>query len=355
MFSKVISMNMRFYFIIISTSILLQIEVRAQNDSLICSEKVKAYYKNVFSAEDSIIIGKYSEASKLYNKAFSLIKPFCNDLKNAVFAEIYGKRDSVLILKYLYHVVNFNCDTEFLSNSIIKNLPFYNYLVGNLNKKHVVQNKINNTLDIILKDDQHIRDSCRKVFGADFYEPPLAKKRIMYIDSLNLLKIQDILDNYNIDSINKNGLFAMNIVILHNNAWHRLNILYKIKDLVLKGKFDARVYAELICRLPESYERKDTYKKFELYKDYGLSKNYVIGKYMFTEMYDDSTLKEVNNDRRGIFLESFENYIKKLQWQYNQKLFHFSTMSIFAFSKEDENSTIDLLKKMKSMIFIEKK
>ena len=61
------------------------------------------YYKNVINAEQAIVENKFEKASDFYQEAFLKKQyPFCIDIKNAIIAELYSRKNKELLNKWVY-------------------------------------------------------------------------------------------------------------------------------------------------------------------------------------------------------------------------------------------------------------
>jgi hypothetical protein len=165
-------------------------------------------------------------------------------------------------------------------------------------------------LDSILQIDQKDRStimSVRKEFGSKSDTIKKLMKIMTYNDSINLIKVTKILDQYGwlgSNVVGYNGNTALFLVIQHSNK----NIMEKyfpmMKDAVKKGNAEPELFALLVDRIEMLNGRPQIY---------GSQMQIIDGKRVLYKIIDE---KNVNKRRAEVGLGSLEEYLKLANVEY---------------------------------------
>jgi hypothetical protein len=293
---------------------------------------ISFYYKNVFEAEDSIVEGNYSAAKELYSRAFSYKEPFAFDLKNAINLELITQGDTAVLIDYCIKYIKSTGDTLFIyNNSQLSLYKFRDVLLNSLlGIKPDFDPELLDYLRSIEHRDQAVRDSCSKIH-VDFYHNPACQKEIKIVDSLNQLAVLNILkrkQNLSEACISSEGWHVIWLICLHNGAWGRDEIHRELKKKVFTGEYDTREYVYLVDRFYESDYMKE-YRDSLVYNDvivkYGTNNCIIINNTLFSFKFIKESNLIVNNNRKQVFLESYERFTEKYIWQFQQDIFMFKS------------------------------
>ena len=310
-------------------------------------DSVKIYYRKVFKAEEAIVNGNIQSASLIYKEAFNVKTPFERDLKNAFCVELELNNDTSLIKAYLQKILSLTGKSlnDFLKSKDSKFNKRISWMRAEL-QSHVLWNEIKdmqaetlnfNTklideLNEILKNDQSIRNECFKKYKG-YYDNPISRRIIMNQDSINMVRIINLYKHnvINETTVGVKCLQSIYIVDLHNGAWERDTLHDLLKNEVLLGNFDARKYAYLEDRrLSTICHNKINNEKCNYESFYGTDDAIIMNGILFTSIFEPARRKEVSLNRQSIFLEDFESYIKKQNWQFTQDKYNFEGYKIFS-------------------------
>ena len=166
------------------------------------------------------------------------------------------------------------------------------------------RNQIIQQLDSILKIDQNYRQISRRVrieFGIESDTIKKLFKVISHSDSLNLIRVTEILDHYGWlgpNEIGFEGNRALFFVIQHSNKATMEKYLPMMKEAVTKGNAEPDLLALLIDRVEVLNDRPQIYgSQFQI----------IDGKYV---LYKTLDLKNVNTRRAEVGLGPIEEYLK---------------------------------------------
>ena len=172
------------------------------------------------------------------------------------------------------------------------------------------QSKINNslvaTLDTIFNEDQTLRlksDTLVKQFGWKSKEVMELWEKIMYKDSINLLKVKNIINKYGWlgpDVVGKRGAQTIFLVIQHADSLTQVTYFPVMKKAVKKGKARPQDLAALEDRILTKQGKAQIYGT-------QVKINNETGNFEFFPIRDEPN---VNKRRAAIGLEPIENYAK---------------------------------------------
>jgi hypothetical protein len=163
-------------------------------------------------------------------------------------------------------------------------------------------------LDSIYRDDQFYRlqmDSVQKKYGSNSKEMTQLQKVMSDKDSVNLLNVEAILNNYSwlgADVVGEVGSMTLYLVIQHADKDTRAKYLPMMRDVVKEGKVEAANLALMEDRVALEAGKKQLYGS-------QLAQDTQTGKYYFRPIEDEPN---VNNRRASVGLEPLEYYAQ--QW-----------------------------------------
>jgi len=179
---------------------------------------------------------------------------------------------------------------------------------SNLNKSLAQQ------LDSILATDQKYRnpranESFKKKYGSDSKEVKERRKQMHEIDSINLIKVKAILDQFGWlgrSAVGEDGNVALFLVIQHADLETQEIYLPMLKEAVKNGKAEAADLALLVDRIEGRNGKPQVY---------GSQVQRKAGKYEVKPIIDEVN---VNNRRAEVGLEPLEDYLRR--WNIDYKL-----------------------------------
>ncbi|CAG0970278.1 hypothetical protein FLAV_01188 [Flavobacteriales bacterium] len=313
------------------------------------------YYKYIHKAEKSILNEDFSLATKCYKKAFTYLKhPFSKDLYVASICMLKSEvniEDLQQWNKLYMYQSDKNLKDEIISD---KGIGYYKNLFK-IEWDSIIKDTIEksnyaiitrNKLKALIKKDQEIRHQMEDLYGTDKYYLFEPKSNIMYVDSLNLYELNNIISDkqFSAYEIGNEGWNSIYIIILHNSQWNRsFLIAEKLKQLVKNGKVDNRLFAYLAGRFCEAMKKSEEIQCIRG-DIYGEKLYWVYGNHHTYPNFSKDEMKKINKNRKEIYLNPIQERIKELIYQkQNENLF---------FIKKNEIALIPdaLLKKIESYI-----
>jgi len=294
-------------------------------------EDIRKYYKYANKAELSICDGKYAKASRFYDKAFKhKTYPFDRDLINALLCEIYSdlnNNEKILDYTYKLAIKSFNVKERIKDlEQIVDSALYKNIIIITDTTPSKLNVDLLQAFDILDSLDQTPRRKCRT------YQPECIGD-ILINDSLNLLTIDSLYNVYgsineeNIGSIEMDNTFFL--ILMHNFQWLKHPFQEKLLSEVIEGKIDARLFAQL----EDMYL---TYKNTEnrVYK-YGTDLHFMINETLF---FNNHNNKQINKNRKSIYLESINILVKKciFSYIYDKKGFHIVDRRYYDFGSDND-------------------
>ena len=190
-------------------------------------------------------------------------------------------------------------------------------ILEQVRKNEIVVNKklikpLKEQLDSIRNDDQFDRrkiDTIQKQYGWKSKQIDSLWKRINYFDSINLIKVTSILDNYGWlgeEEISKKGAITLFLVIQHADSSTQIKYLPMMRKAVKKGKAYPQDLALLEDRILTNQGKPQIYGS-------QVTTNDKTGKQEFFPIYDEIN---VNKRRLKVGLDSLEEYAKFFKIDY---------------------------------------
>ncbi|MFA7081081.1 MAG: hypothetical protein WC135_00560 [Bacteroidales bacterium] len=293
----------------------------------------RKYYDNINRAELSIIDSNYSKACNYYKKAFKYLdEPFGKDLNNFLVCGFYTD-DSVALRMCSPFFVKRKYDYDTYSMTYKdKNLAdYWLSLIENSDiNAEVDTNFVGFINDLMSKDV-----NSRKVDIIDGEVIPRDKTGygIFDQDSLNMANLINYMRNHKVElnektvssnESNYNRYFSTmditgQLLLIHyaQSARHRKNPLsLNLKEKVLMGEFDNQLYAHLVDYRGYGLDGLDA----AFYHDkYGVRTSLLLDKERVLTLsypqYTKKELKQINKNRREIYLCDYDDFIKKLNYE----------------------------------------
>jgi hypothetical protein len=232
----------------------------------LAQKKVKGYSELIREGWKLCLEKKFKQSATLYEKAFK-INPNAplNDRYNAACINSLAKNINAAY-KHLFIAVNqlkwydinhLKNDSDLLN---IKNDKRWELLVLKMKKtKYEIEKhfdkKLVKILDKIYFDDQHTRSQIRskeEKYGRDSKEMKAFWQTILKKDSINLIKVSNILDTQGWPSkkkIGKRGTSTLFLVIQHSNLKTQQKYLPMITKAMNRNDLPKRQYAMFYDRL----------------------------------------------------------------------------------------------------------
>lgn len=284
---------------------------------------VKKYYQYIQQAEINIVDGNLLIARQYYKKAFQLeVAYFTNDIRNALRLESELTPDSACVYWCFRNYVKTGFTGHKNQSETFKEFYEQSYWNSIQSMLDTVTTHFNADLTRRLQSvytlDQSVR--IQHVPGGKDFSVPIDEVR--RIDSANVVNMLNLLNGYNINqtTVQSEQLFdVINLVLIHNR-WHGkeykdVNELFKVvKQEVLKGNFDARVYANAYDRRYSEVIKKEKPPR-EGY--YGTENCFITDEFFLSrEPENDKIKKEINKHRRSIYLDDYMLETKKKMFQF---------------------------------------
>jgi hypothetical protein len=168
------------------------------------------------------------------------------------------------------------------------------------------------TLDNIYNDDQGSRqklDSVDKKYGRDSKEMKALWSDIGYKDSINLIKVENILDRYGwlgADVIGRRGNMTLFLVIQHADMQDRDKYLPMMREAVKNGKADGSSLALMEDRSALEHGKKQIYGS-------QIGRDVKTGKYYIDPIEDEAN---VDKRRAAVGLEPLKDYVRRWNIDY---------------------------------------
>lgn len=281
------------------------------------------YYELIWKADSCYSINKFEIALTLYENAFEIKKGSINEYYNAACSAALAN-DSILSFKYIKRIIDMGFESiEYLKNDKdLNNLKEHKKWMQLLSyaerKKERRESKYNLNLKKellkIYEVDQKYRlklDEFYKKYGYSVQNDTINMLRdSMYInDSINLIKVEKIINNYGwlgIDKIGSKANKTIFLIIQHSNIDIVKKYIPLLRKSVLKEKTPSEYLALMEDQLAIACGLKQLYGTQVQCDNNGICKVYPI---------KDET--KVNLRREKIGLEPLQYYLRKynINWK----------------------------------------
>lgn len=176
--------------------------------------------------------------------------------------------------------------------------------------KEIAEAKLNKPLvallDTVYNEDQSDRrsiDTVQKQFGSQSKQMDSLWRRINYKDSINLVKIKNIIDTYGwlgSDEVGQQGAATIFLVIQHADSLTQVSYVSKMREAVKKGRAQPQNLALLEDRILTKQGKEQIYGS-------QLRWNEQTGRNEFFPIQDEAN---VNKRRASVGLQPLEDYAK---------------------------------------------
>jgi hypothetical protein len=191
--------------------------------------------------------------------------------------------------------------------------PLINIVKSNKEKAEAKLNKpLAALLDTIYNEDQLDRlniDSIANQFGWQSKQMDSLSRKIGYQDSVNLIKVKNIIDNYGWlgpDVVGEQGATTIFLVIQHADSLTQVTYVPKMREAVKNGKAKPQHLALLEDRILTNQGKEQIYGS-------QLRRNEQSGKFEFFPIQDEAN---VNKRRASVGLQPLEEYAKHFGIEY---------------------------------------
>lgn len=290
------------------------------------NNNVKKYYQYIQLAENNVVKGDLIQARKYYKKAFQLeIAYFGYDIRNALKVESELTPDSSSVYWCFRTYIKIGFDGYKKEERIKSNYKFFYgmpYWTSIQTMLDTIKTNFNDELTIKLQVIYTLDQSVR-VYNAPGMEGFVASRdEINRIDSSNVVNLLGLLEKYTINetTVQSELLFDIIRLVLAHNRGHgkeykNVNELFKVvKQEVLKGNFDARIYAHNFDRRYSEVIKKEKPPRAGFY---GTEIYFATNQFFLTRLLTNNRIaKEINKHRKKIYLDDYLSNTKKIMFQY---------------------------------------
>ena len=343
---------------------LVSISMYSQSGQL-TNKKLIQYFNDINKAEYKIIENNFTEAEKLYKKAFGENKePHAKDLYNSLkvnlklknYDEAFQRYQSLKCLEYQF-------EPQFYD----ENFSFYKP-EGQIKCSNKIDLAYKNELDSLLTIDQYYR----KLSGGDYAK---YKKQITESDSLTSTRLLKLIrkkgfpNEYNIGlASNESSFFhKFYLIIWHQLATNlyspqRVNFSNEIIKALNKGKItpDDAAFLMDLNNGTNNYSAKHFEINQFIFADAPADKTFeqvekslqnadccYVHEWFFPEKRDEKAKKmvtEINGKRKKIGMATLDENLRKKVYRLDNKDFEFAEAGITGYNFKDP-SQADFLKK----------
>ncbi|MCB9335473.1 MAG: hypothetical protein H6586_04945 [Flavobacteriales bacterium] len=291
----------------------------------ISNNRVKKYYEYIQQAEMNIVEGNLITGANYYQKAFQLEIVYLGyDIRNALRLESELIPDSSRVYWCFRNYVKTGY-TGYTKPSKTFNVFFEQAYWSSIQQMlDTIKTNFNDELTAKLQNvytlDQSTRQNVPHESGISTFSVPRDEMR--RIDSTNVVTIIRLLKEYTINqtTVQSEQLFSViNLILIHNRGhgeeYQHVNELFKaVKQEVLKGNFDTRMYAN-------AYDRRysEVIKKEKPPRDgyYGTETCFMTDEFFLSKLPDNSKIKKnINKHRKQIYLDDYTLEAQKKLFQY---------------------------------------
>jgi hypothetical protein len=227
----------------------------------LCDEALQLYYAKNFKASGL----KYSEAFKFGSRVADRYNAACTWAMAQNADSAFSQLNRIASKYDNYGQISRDPDLEPIRNDI-RWKPLLEIIKQNFDKKYEKYNKpLAYRLDSIYNDDQEERlksEAIAEKYGWDSKEIADLWRIIQYKDSVNLVKVKDILDKHGwlgADSVGEDGNAALFLVIQHSDQKTQEKYLPLMREAVKNKKANASELALLEDRVALGQGKKQIY------------------------------------------------------------------------------------------------
>lgn len=279
---------------------------------------IQLYYENVNKAELAICDSNFNEAAHFYANAFSYESPFNKDL-------IIANNISLIICNYekiLNYAIllkqrgyNISIYPDSIDQSYYSKLKVIFDTTKDISN-HILQCEI----DSLQHEDQRIRKD------GNYRKNLIENRRIDSINYSNLIILLNTVFSKNEKIVDQNVYNTIHLIFIHNLNEYKDSLVYDVNpqnilmNAVINGLFDAREYAQIYDYYQARIDARNSNTTTMFYGMCSLA-NHIINNTLF--IYYPSNIEELNKNRKAIYLESYNDYTKKIINQFYSPKFSF--------------------------------
>lgn len=304
---------------------------------------MEAYYSAINEAELQICKSNYHKALLKYDSAFQSMYPWVIDICNAMNCAIDAS-DTSRVEMYLELIMpkgsRFIEEGSFLYNRVVSFYPKLKFRIDNYNGSILCQDIDTifvKELKVRLAEDQRINHLRSSMYNKRYSDLTAQA----YVDSFSVILLQNglwlkdwILTNgypkeecYYYPNTENNPLHWVSILLVHYFSEH-WTLFYPLRECVYRGELHPIDLAKHLLR--------HTPVKREHFKEYGHYCYLFMGKELESIRYEN--IDEINENRKDIFLQPYEDYLKKIEYylRNGQEKYNFRTvLGIMNFTDPD--------------------
>ncbi len=291
----------------------------------VSANDVKKYYQYIHQAEMSIVGGNLIEGANYYQKAFQLETVYFGyDIRNALRLESELIPDSSRVYWCFRNYVKTGYTGYTKPTTTFKVFFEQAYWSSIQQMLDTIKTNFNDELTAKLQNvytlDQSTRQNVPHKSGKSTFSLP--RDEVRRIDSINVVTIIRLLKEYTINetTVQSEQLYSVvNLILIHNRGhgeeYQHVNELFKaVKQEVLKGNFDARVYANAYDRRYSEVIKKEPAPR-EGY--YGTETCFITDEFFLTKFPNNNKIKKnINKHRKQIYLGDYMLEAQKRFFQY---------------------------------------
>lgn len=270
----------------------------------------------ILSLNPSPIDLKYSaERAVLHSdfcKSFDLYKSYFDKSQNVLFRDVHNFyqvammcKDSSKVSYALNKLKSYRLSSKYYGDEICSKL---NYVSSD--------SKVVGFIDSLFLLDQGIREECKKI-SLNYYG--VCEDTIKEIDKENVRLLDSFLisnsfpSDMDLSSINPTSKNSIFFIAEHNLTWGNTNLMDNLYSACIAGSYDSQLYAYLMEYYNSSYLKSSS-------SMYGLSSIILINNQLYIFPLDSEELKkEVDFQRKIIGLDTYDEFIEKVKYQYKSK------------------------------------
>ena len=291
------------------------------------------YFNNIYAAEAHLLKYEFDFAYTKYFDAFdSSETPFLKDVYNAFICGIKLK-DEFKITNALRLLSTYNLDTNWVRKSYYSEyfdqMKMQTHVINN-NDQHFKSYHMDK-IDSLYNVDQELRIECKKV---NLNYNAVCKDTLQNLDSMNLIYLMHLFE--------KNGFpddryFQKNIpgnfqryqyILSHNASWGN----YAFENILTQGMERLTYHPQLFADLMST-------KQDESKPNYGTGYSIILGDSLYVfKLHNNELLSEIDSIRKSISLDSLDQHLKKVEFQFFNSEFRLIYPALLARVKTDKET-----------------
>ncbi|TVR86765.1 MAG: hypothetical protein EA411_09615 [Saprospirales bacterium] len=284
------------------------------------SVAVESYFSKIYSAENNLVEGNHEQSLNQYNRAFESDREekiiFLKDIHNALMLA-YQNGDTEYFEKFLHHLNDYDINKTFFETvgyEDIRETNFYPIVRTFFENKpeRTDDSPVCSLFERLFVLDQSIRSACREKYLGSLYH--YCSEEIKLLDSLILAQLSGYFRAYGIPQesefcdVSKHFVPPYHLIIRHNLQWCRTEIIDYLKGEI--GRIHPQILADILKSMyNNSCDGSETSDPL------GLSHQLRLGSDLYLIPLSEEKMDEINQNRKAINLDSFEDFHKKILFQ----------------------------------------